>query len=99
MTQKDKLLDFLNPRLVSYYEKVRLTGKADDSETKYINGIMASIRVLEFADKEELEELIKAAHLNVFDMSYEERKMEQALIEGGDHWDIFEAPTIRRRNK
>lgn len=98
MDQKDVLIEFLTNRLVSYYQSVKRTGKSDDSETKYINGIMASIRILGFAEKDELEKRIKAAHLEVFKSSYEDRKITQALTEGGEHWEFFEKPTVSRKS-
>ena len=46
MKDKDKLVDFLKSRLASYYEKVKLTDQTNETEAQYINGILASIRIL-----------------------------------------------------
>jgi hypothetical protein len=96
---RDKLINFLNARLASYYEQVKLTGPAGESETHYINGVMASIRILGFMEKADLKALVEAAHFKVFEMSYEERKIAEALNDGGEHWDIFESPTVLRQRK
>ncbi len=99
MDQKEVLIEFLTNRLIDYYQRDKRTGKSDDSETKYINGIMASIRILGFAENDELEEGIKAAHLDVFKTSYEDRKIAQALTDGGEHWEFFETPAIHRKHQ
>ena len=99
MNEKDKLIDFLKARLASYYEQVKLTGIADEAGTQYINGVMASIRILGFLEKADLKALVEAAHFQVFEMSYEERKIAEALNDGGEHWDIFESPTVLRQRK
>ena len=98
MDKKECLIIFLKDRLRSYYERVRISGKTDEPESKYINGIMASIRVLGYLEKKDLEEIVKAVHYEVFGMNYEKRKMTQALSDGGEHWDFFEKPAISRKD-
>lgn len=73
VNDSDKLIDFLKARLASFYEQVKLTGMADESETQYINGIMASIRILRFLEKADLKALVEASHYQVFEMSSEKR--------------------------
>ena len=99
MKDKDKLVDFLKSRLASYYEKVKLTDQTNETEAQYINGIMASIRILGLLEKVDIKDLIEAAHYQVFAISYEERQIGKALNDGGEHWDIFEIPTVRRQRK
>ena len=96
---RDKLINFLKARLASYYEQVKLTGLGGESETHYINGVMASIRILGLLEKADIKDLVEAAHFQVFAISYEERKIGKALNDGGEHWDIFESPTVRRQRK
>jgi len=99
MNDKDKLIAFLKARLASYYEKVKLTDLANEAEAQYINGVMASIRILGLLEKVDLKDLVEAAHFQVFAISYEERKIGKALNDGGEHWDIFESPAVRRKRK
>jgi hypothetical protein len=99
VNDRDKLIDFLKARLANYYKQVKLTGIADESETQYINGVMASIRILGFLEKADLKALVEAAHYQVFEMSYKKRKIAEALNDGGEHWDIFESPTVLRQHK
>ena len=97
MNDKDKLIDFLKVRLASYYEKIKLTDRTNEADAQYINGVMASIRILGLLEKADIKDLVEAAHFQVFAISYEERKIENALNDGGEHWDIFESPTVRRQ--
>ena len=99
VNDRDELIDFLKARLASYYEQVKLTGMDDEPETQYINGVMASIRILGFLEKTDLKALVEAAHYQVFEMSYEKRKIAEALNDGGEHWDIFESPTVLRQRE
>jgi hypothetical protein len=99
MNDKDNLIDFLKARLASYYKKVKLTDIANEAEAQYINGVMASIRILGLLEKAEIKELVEAAHFQVFAISYKERKIGKALNDGGEHWDIFESPTLHRQRK
>lgn len=99
MTDKTKLINFLQSRLIAYYEQVKSTGEPDELETRYINGVMAAIRILNALTREELETMVKAAHVEVFGMTFDARKMHEALSEGGEHWDFYESPTIERRPK
>ena len=99
MDDKDKLIDFLKARLASYYEKIKLTDRTNEAVEQYINGIMASIRILGLLEKADIKDLVEAAHFQVFAISYEERKIAEALNDGGEHWDIFESPTVLRQWK
>ena len=99
MNDKDKLIDFLKVQLVSYYEKIKLTDRTNEADAQYINGVMTSIRILGLLEKADIKDLVEAAHFQVFAISYEERKIGKALNDGGEHWDIFESPTVRRQSK
>lgn len=52
-----------------------------------------------FLEKTDLKALVEAAHYQVFEMSYEKRKIAEALNDGGEHWDIFESPTVLRQRE
>lgn len=97
MTKQEKLVDFLRARLELYYSQVKATGSSDDKETRYINGIMAAARIMDILSREELEKMITHAHFSVFGMSLKERKIDEALEEGGEHWEFFESPAIKRK--
>ena len=99
MNDRDKLIDFLKARLANYYEQIKLTGLANEAEAQYINGVMASIRILGLLEKADIKGLVEAAHFQVFATSYEGRKIAEALNDGGEHWDIFESPTVLRQRK
>lgn len=97
MNDPNTLIDLLRTRLTAFYEQIKTENEPDQSAANFINGIMASIRHLDLLSKDELKELINATHLEILGVSYEERKIDEALNKGGKHWEFFDVPTATRK--
>ena len=85
MSDKKKLTEFIRSKLDLYYSRVKTTGTPDELESHYIKGVMAACRLLDIVSKLELEEIVNSSHQQAFGMSADERRIVNALKEGGEH--------------
>ena len=97
MSDKKKLTAFIHERLDLFYSRIKETGTTDELESQYISGVMAACRLLDVLSKRELEEIVNSSHLESFGMSADERRIANALEEGGEHWSFFETPITHRK--
>jgi len=94
--KENELLEFMEEAIRKYYESIKATGKEDRDKAKYIEGIITSVVVLGGVSKEQLQVMIDAWHMEVFGVERKQRRLEDAVREGGDKWLYFDRPPTSR---
>ena len=87
-------------QLVSFYEYLKKTQRANEIQRARIEGYMLAGVHLKLTDNSALQKLVSDVHWSVFGKSIEQRRMDKALTYQDDKdWDIYDQPSFTRTKK
>lgn len=97
MAQSEIFLKSVESQLVSFYEDLKRTNKANEITKARIEGYMLAGVHLGLTDNEFLQKMVSDVHWSVFGKSIEQRRMDKALAFHSDRdWDIYDKPSHLR---
>ena len=80
----NKLLEYLSSQINQYYQNILVTNKDDKEQTKYIEGLIASLMITKAMSKEELQTLIGKTYFGNFGESCVERRFSESIFDRDD---------------